>query len=232
MAMQQAATANAQFLSFPSNAAWAPQPVEAGEDALAGIGTVHSLARGAELYSQGDAADSWFQVRSGVIRTCKLLNDGRRQIESFLTAGDFLGFEDMGSHGFAAEAITAVTVVRYSKARVEKLAEENPRFAARLLKITLKRLGEAKIHLTLLGRKNAEEKLASFLLEMMDDLGGGAEIDLPMSRSDIADYLGLTIETVSRTLSAFRQEGLVELPNAHRVIVLDRDTLETLRGDE
>src|SRR5271166_5567217 len=90
------------------------------DDALDAIGTVMSVPRGAELYSEGDAADFWFQVRSGVLRTCKLLSDGRRQIDAFLLPGDFLGFEGLPEYSFAAEAITSATVVRYSQTRVER----------------------------------------------------------------------------------------------------------------
>jgi CRP-like cAMP-binding protein len=223
--------------TYPALAPYGGQPVsvpgnEISEDALDAIGTVMAVARGAELYSEGDAADSWYQVKSGVLRTCKLLPDGRRQIDAFLSPGDFLGFEGLPEHSFGAEAITSATVVRYSRARVERLAAENARLGARLLQVTLRRLSEAHEHLLLLGRKTAEEKIASFILEMLGSASDRDVIELPMSRSDIADYLGLTIETVSRTFSALKQDGVLALPSAHRIVVLDRAALEELNGDE
>ncbi|MDB5397588.1 MAG: fixK [Rhodospirillales bacterium] len=201
-------------------------------DALEAIGTVQSVRAGCGLYAEGDAAGYWYRVTSGVLRTCKLLPDGRRQIDDFLFPGDFFGLEARPDHSFAAEAVTGAAVVRYSRTRLDLLAADDVCVSARLLQLTLKQLGKAHERLLLLGRKTAGEKLASFLLEMLDRSPALDSIDLPMSRTDIADYLGLTIETVSRTFSSLKQNEVVALPNAQRVIILDRDALEELTGDE
>ena len=190
-------------------------------------GTVTSLASGRELFAQGESADYWYKVESGVLRTCRLLPDGRRQIDAFALPGDFVGFEAGRIHTVAAEAVTPATVVRYARSRIEALADADAPFGRRLLSIALKQLGMAQERQLLLGRMTAEERLAAFLLEMSERAGGGDTIDLPMSRSDIGDYLALTIETVSRTLSAFKAQGVVSLPNRQRVVIEDRNSLES-----
>jgi CRP/FNR family nitrogen fixation transcriptional regulator len=198
------------------------------------LGSVVTVRAGAEVYGEGDGATAWYRVQSGVLRTCKLLPDGRRQVEDFLFAGDFFGLETRGVHSFAAEAITTATVVRYSRPRLTATAATDSRLAARLLDVTLHQLGKVHNRLMLLGRKTAEEKLATFLLEMLErspDADADA-IDLTMSRTDIADYLGLTIETVSRTFSMLKHEGAIALPSAQHVVILDRDALEAMSGDE
>lgn len=221
----------AQPAPLRSGADTAPDPGRAGnDDLLNAVGTVISVPQARELYCEGSSADAWFQVRSGALRTCKLLLDGRRQIDAFLLPNDFFGFERLPEHGSSAEAIMPTTVVRYSRARTEKLADEDSRIGRQLLDITLKQLNAAQDRILLLGRKTAEEKLATFLLEMLVRSSGGDAVDLPMSRIDIADYLGLTIETVSRTLSAFRREGIIRLPTPQTVVVPDRFVLERLAG--
>ncbi len=200
-------------------------------DLLEMLGTVVTVRPGAEIYGEGDTATAWYRVQSGVLRTCKLLPDGRRQVEDFLFPGDFFGLETSGEHSFAAEAITAATVVSYSRPRLTAAAVSNSRVAARLLDVTLEQLGKVHGRLLLLGRKTAEEKLATFLLEMLERSPDPDAIDLSMSRTDIADYLGLTIETVSRTFSMMKHEGVIALPSAQHVVVVDRDALEDLTGD-
>lgn len=201
-------------------------------DVLEMLGTVATVRAGAEIYGEGDAATAWYRVQSGVLRTCKLMPDGRRQIEDFLFPGDFFGLETRGEHCFAAEAITSATVVRYSRPRLTAAAASNSRLATRLLDVTLEQLGKVHGRLMLLGRKTAEEKLATFLLEMLDRSPDTDAIDLTMSRTDIADYLGLTIETVSRTFSTMKHDGAIALPSAQHVVILDRDALEEMSGDE
>ena len=202
------------------------------DDGLNTIGTVVSIPQGRELYAEGDPAESWYQVRSGVLRTCKFMLDGRRQIDSFLLPGDFFGFEALSEHRFGAEAITPATVIRYSRSRIEALADGSPGLSRRLREIALKSLSDVQRRLVLLGRKTAEERLTSFILEMLDRSPEHDAVELAMSRNDIADYLGLTIETVSRTFSALKREGILALPNAQRIAVRDRDVLESLSGGE
>lgn len=229
----QAALASATS-SFPffNQAPVPPVMARVGVNPLDTIGSVISVRAGREIYAEGYEATHWYRVTSGVLRTCKLLPDGRRQIDDFLFEGDVFGLEGTNDHCFAAEAVTNASVVSYSRSRFDAIAAGDARVSAGLLQMTLKRLDRAHKRLLLLGRKTAEEKLATFLLEMLDRSDDPDAIALPMSRTDIADYLGLTIETVSRTFSIFKRDGLVALPNAHTVIVRDRDGLEELTGDE
>jgi CRP/FNR family nitrogen fixation transcriptional regulator len=201
-------------------------------DGLETLGTIVSARAGTEIYGEGESATAWYRVQSGVVRTCKLMPDGRRQIEDFLFPGDFFGLETRDEHSFAAEAVTPATVVRYARPRLSAAAANNNRLAARLLDVTLEQLSKVHGRLMLLGRKTAEEKLATFLLEMLARSEDENGIDLTMSRTDIADYLGLTIETVSRTFSTLKHEGVIALPSAQHVVVLDRDLLEEISGDE
>jgi len=194
------------------------------------VGTVISVRAGREVYGEGSQTDAWYQVVSGVVRTSKLMQDGRRQIGQFLLPGDVFGMEPNSSHQFAAEAVTSATVIRHSRTQVQALADENPKIARRLLDALLKDLGQTQERILRLGRKTAEEKMASFILEMLDRLSVDDTLDLPMSRTDIADYLGLTIETVSRTLSLFKRERIIALPTTHRLVVVDRESLEELAG--
>lgn len=227
-----AATNSPDFTPFLVQGASQSIPRNGESDVLEILGTVVTARAGAEIYGEGDSAIAWYRVQSGVLRTCKLLPDGRRQIEDFLFPGDFFGLENRGEHSFAAEAITSATVVRYSRPRLAAAAADNSRLAARLLDVTLEQLGKVHSRLMLLGRKTAEEKLATFLLEMLDRSPDADAIDLTMSRTDIADYLGLTIETVSRTFSTMKHEGVIALPSAQHVVVVDRDALEEMSGDE
>jgi CRP/FNR family nitrogen fixation transcriptional regulator len=202
------------------------------EDDLHTIGTVISLPRGRVLFAEGDRADGLYRVASGVLRTCRFLPDGRRQIDSFAMAGAFIGVEARDTHIMGAEAITDATLVHYSRARIERLAESDSRITRHLLDITTRQLADAHQRLLLLGRKTAEEKLATFLLEMLDCTYCKDAIELPMSRSDVADYLGLAVETVSRTFTAFRHQGILALADVTHVKILRRDALEEMTGED
>ncbi len=204
---------------------------EAEPDLFAPLGTVVTVRQGGALYAEGDSAHHWYRVRSGVLRTCKLMCDGRRQIDNFLFPGDYFGLEIGAEHSFAAEAVSAATVIRYGRSRLDTATLDDPRLGARLFQIMLGQLDRAHERFMLLGRKTAEERVASFLLEMLERSSAAGSIDLPMSRTDIADYLGLTIETVSRTFSALKQHRVIALPSAHRVAILDHAALEDLSGD-
>jgi CRP/FNR family nitrogen fixation transcriptional regulator len=206
-------------------------PQQDATDTLEALGAIQTVSPGVAVFSEGDQAGSWYRLQSGVLRTCKLLSDGRRQIDGFLFAGDFFGLDTGRERDLSAEAVTAANVIRYSRARIESLAGSDPRLANRLLGVALRQLGKGNRRSLLLGRKTAEEKLATFLLEMSERLDGRDAIELVMSRIDIADYLGLTIETVSRTFSMLKQQALIGLPTPHLVVIRDRGALEMLAGD-
>ena len=196
--------------------------------ALERIGSRRSFARDEEIYAEGDPSDGWYKVVSGTVRISKLLADGRRHIAEFCFGGDCFGFENISERVFSAEAVGEVIVMRYPRRATERLIDENPLLARRLCDMTLRDLAHAQIRMLLLGRMTAPERVASFLLEMSERRDTRRVVDLPMSRNDIADYLGLTIETVCRVLSAFKRAGSVAIPNPHRIELRDRGALEAV----
>ena len=189
--------------------------------ATAPAGIQMALRQGEELFGEGDEAEFFYEVVSGAIRSCKLLSDGRRQIDAFHLRGDIFGIEAGPEHRFSAEAIGDVTVIAYRRSRLAALVQDDPAFRDRIMTATLRSLERAYAHMLLLGRKAAPEKMATFLLDMAQRLSKDDEnFELPMTRSDIADHLGLTIETVSRTLTQFVRSGLIRLLPAGRSIGL------------
>src|SRR5689334_5941626 len=185
------------------------------------IGMQMMLAKGEELFAEGDDAECFYQVVTGAIRSYKLLSDGRRQIDAFHLPGDFFGLEAGSEHRFSAEAVGDAQVVAYRRSRLSALIEDDAAFRDRIMAATLRSLQRAQDHMMLLGRKTAQEKLATFLLDMAERISEDEEhFDLPMQRADIADHLGLTIETVSRTLTQFARSGLIRLMPAGRSIGL------------
>jgi CRP/FNR family transcriptional regulator, anaerobic regulatory protein len=197
---------------------------------LPAITSTQRRLAGEVLFTEGDEANSVYEIVSGMLRLVKLLPDGRRQITGFLSAGHLLGLAPEGVHVYTAEAITGVTVCRYGRAAFERLIEEVPGFAKRLFAQTSHELRANQDQMILLGRKTATEKVASFLLMFAGQQSGddAGAIDMPMTRCDIADYLGLTIETVSRTFTKLKQDGLIELPAPSCVKLRDRGRLEEL----
>lgn len=201
---------------------------------LMAVSSSQKKAPGETLFAEGDEADSVYEVVSGMLRLYKLLPDGRRLITGFLSAGHLLGLAPEGICVYTAEAITEVTLCRYKRSAFERLIDEVPGFAKRLLAVTSHELCVAQNQMLLLGRKAATEKVASFLLLMAGQQSGNDAdaVDVPMTRSDIADYLGLTIETVSRTLTKLKQDGLIALPSPTRIEIHDFDRLQELAAGE
>ncbi|HXQ65934.1 MAG TPA: helix-turn-helix domain-containing protein, partial [Alphaproteobacteria bacterium] len=181
---------------------------------------------------EGDLAESVYEIVSGMLKLYKLLPDGRRQVTGFLLRGHLLGLASNERYLYTAEAVTPVTLCRYPKARFERLLDEVPGFARRLLAVTSDELRAAQDQMVLLGRKSAAEKLASFLLMTAEDQDDGEEesdtVNIPMGRSDIADYLGLSTETVSRTLTQLKCRGVIALPTSAHIEIRQRDRLEQL----
>jgi CRP/FNR family nitrogen fixation transcriptional regulator len=189
----------------------------------------HAFDRGEEIFSEGESCNVFYKVVSGTVRTGKLLADGRRQIDAFHFAGDVFGLESGQSHRFAAEAVDKVVVVAYRRSSFGALVQADPDFGEQLMASTLSSLDRAHDHMVLLGRKSAMEKIASFLLEVARRTSSLDRVELSMQRSDIADHLGLTIETVSRTLSQMVRDGLIRLAETGRSIILvDRVALQQL----
>jgi CRP-like cAMP-binding protein len=185
-----------------------------------------SFAKDAEIYGENEPADYIYKVLSGSVRVYKILQDGRRQIEAFYFPGDVFGMELGAHHVSSAEAVspTAIAVVRRSA--LMAAAAKDPDVSNRLWTHTAQELEQARRHAMLLV-KTAQERVASFLIGISNRLAGDA-VELPMSRQDMADYLGLTIETVSRTLTQFQQKSAIELATSRRMIVRNRQALINL----
>jgi CRP/FNR family transcriptional regulator len=185
-----------------------------------------------ELFMEGDAANHVFNVTSGTVRLYKLLADGRRQIVGFLLPGDFLGLSMRRTYAYGAEAVDDATLCRFRTDELRALFSKYPKLERRLLEMTGDELAAAQDQMMLLGRKSPVEKLGSFLLYMSARQGrwgrAANPVRLPMTRGDIADYLGLTIETVSRTFTRLRKEGVIELPEVQTVEIRDEEGLRAL----
>lgn len=202
---------------------------DSGAGAIEMIGTVMSFVRNAEIYGEGEQVEFLYKVISGTVRTYKVLADGRRQIGAFYLAGDLFGLEAGDDHSFSAEAVSDAKVLVIKRSAVLALAARNSDVAKQLWNLTTRELRRMQGHIMLL-IKSAHERVAGFLLEMADRSPASDQFDLPMSRQDIADYLGLTIETVSRTLTSLENGATIALPSARRVVLRDRVALSALSG--
>lgn len=205
-------------------------------DRLSEIATEVAFARNQVVFLERDAGTHLFTVTSGVVRVLKTLPDGRRQITGFLFEGDILGLMLDGGYVYSAETSTVATLCRIPRKKIESLMAEVPRLLARMLALTTHELAAAQEQMLVLGRKSAKERVASFLLSLArrsERRGGpGGRLDMPMTRAEIADYLGLTMETVSRILSEFRRGGVIGLDPPQTVSLLRRDILLKLaQGD-
>ena len=190
------------------------------------IGIVRSYPRKSQIIREDDPADHVYEVVSGTVCACKMLREGRRQIAGFYFAGDIIGLESAKKYSVAVEAITNAKVRIFKKQAVTALASSNLEVADRLLALTARELARKQDHLLLLLSTTAEERIIRFLVEMVqrtsprdDDL-----IDLPMARRDIADYLGLTLETVSRILWDFERRGAIEISGRHSIVLRNQST--------
>ncbi len=201
-------------------------------DLLEQFGFTVSVQREHEIHGQGEQAGSCFRILSGCVRLVKLMEDGRRQVGEFLMAGDLFGFDALDTHDFAAEAVSDVVLRRYPRRMVDALAESNVVLARRLRDLTSVSLRTAHTRLMLLGRKTASERIATFLLEMVERLPQVRDgvLDLPMSRTDMADHLGLTIETVCRILAHLRRDGTIAIERS-RVEIRNNEGLQQMASE-
>ncbi len=186
--------------------------------------------RGAEIFGEAEPAEFVYQVIEGAVRSYKLLSDGRRQINAFHLSGDIFGLENGEAHRFTAEAIVETTVRLTRRASLAHIAETDAMVARDLLNMTASNLQHAENHMLLLGRKTSLERVAAFLLEMDHRLTAAGIMALPMCRRDIADYLGLTLETVSRALSILHDKGILGFlgQTQRQIVLLDRPRLAEL----
>jgi CRP-like cAMP-binding protein len=198
------------------------------QEALRAAAQRMTVARGREIYAEGSPATHFYAVARGAVRICKLMADGRRQITEFAVAGDMFGLDGAAQHLLGAEAITDVTLLRYARRSVEALAERESAVARTMQAVALRQLAAAQMQMVLLGRKTARERVASFLLDFANRTTIARQdfvLDLPMSRYDVADHLGLTVETVSRVLTGMRRNGLIAMEDAQHIRIRDRARL-------
>lgn len=196
-------------------------------DTIEFMGAVMPFARNAEIYGENEPAEYLYKIVSGAVRTYRVLNDGRRQIGAFCLPGDVFGLEVGDHHSFSAEAITDCKVMLIKRSSLVSLATRSPDVGRQLWTMAATELQRAQDH-TMLLIKTAQERVAGFLLEMAQRARCGDAVELPMSRQDIADYLGLTIETVSRSLSQLERTGVIALPGLREVRLNDIAALEDL----
>jgi CRP/FNR family transcriptional regulator len=213
MALSQSA------LRGPSNSRGIAERATPKPEGLVGIGITSQAAPGQTIVLEGDPCSHCFRVLTGAVRLYKATLDGRRQLIDFLVAGDCFGL--LGAHyTYSVEAITHTTLIRTTRASLAAAVRERPALADRLIELAAAELARAHEQMLLLGRKNAQEKVASLLLELARRLGADQTkpaFRLPISRREMADQLGLTIETVSRTLTRLRERGFIALPTPHDV---------------
>jgi CRP/FNR family transcriptional regulator len=200
---------------------------------LRALGTMQRLEPGQPIFHEGDPVRRVFMLANGSLKIYTLLADGRRQITGFMFPGDFLGISIDDEYAFTAEALVRSELWWFTRDTFDQFVEDNPKVERELYRLAAHELAAAQSQMVLLGRKTAAERLASFFLSLLErqELVVGekqAEFDLPMNRLDIADYLGLTKETVSRMLAELRNRKLIRLASQDRVEILDRAGLREM----
>ncbi len=212
------------------------RPTIKGYDEFDQIGTTRNYRQGQLIFAEDDSANDHFKVVQGVVSTFRMLIDGRRQITEFSMAGDYFGLFTGDSYKFSAQALMDATVICYAKQRMDAWLERNPAGAKRLLALVSDKLCATHEHTLILGRMSAREKVAAFLLQMAERTAEPkidrdkhcGQVLLPMTRLDIADYLGLTIETTSRTFHGLKHSRIIALPEPNRVLLLRPDLLQRI----
>ncbi|GEC14123.1 helix-turn-helix domain-containing protein [Nitrobacter winogradskyi] len=194
------------------------------------IATEFSYKKDEEIYGEGEPSEYLYQISRGAVRTYKLLSDGRRQIGAFHLPGDVFGLDPSPEHRLTAEAIVDTTVRLAPRRSIEKAAASNVHVARHLWTMTACDLRHAEDHMLLLGRKTAMERVATFLLEMDRRLAKTGMLALPMCRRDIGDYLGLTLETVSRALSQLNDQGILMFSSARQIALRNRQRLSAMEA--
>ena len=204
-----------------------------GEDdvqALHRFGTKIRVPRGETIFNQGDPAEYAYKVISGAVRLCRHLSDGRRQIAQFLFPGDFFNIVAASENGFTAEAVSDVVLMSFPQRQLQKFREERSSVQERFMTFLSERVLDAQNHLMVLGRQTATERVASFLMLLWERIGDEDDklLDVPMSRLDIADYLGLTIETVCRVLSKMKRMRIIDILDQRQLTLRNIDSLHAL----
>ncbi|MBV1701870.1 MAG: helix-turn-helix domain-containing protein [Hyphomicrobiales bacterium] len=192
------------------------------------FGSVRCFDADQEIFLQGQLADVFFKVLDGTVRGCRYFSDGKRQVDRFYRSGDIFGFEIDGAYPFTAEAVNPCALTVISAREVRQMAAIDQHLAWQLMSNAMTGMRRAVNHATVLSRRNAVQKVAAFLIEWAGDGDGGNSILLPMTHSDVADYLNLTVETISRSIAKLEQEGLIRLQSPKRINIVNFDALEAL----
>lgn len=200
-------------------------------DALQPIGTAARVRRGRQIFAEGEPAAHWYWLASGAVQVCSFAEDGKRHVAELVLPGDLFGLEACARRGATAEAARDAVVVSYPRARAEALVDADPRLARAFREVACGRLHHAQACLLRLGRTSALARVASFLLEMGERCRRAADgaVDVPVTRDDIADYLGLTSETVSRALTELRRRGAIALPARQSIHLADRAAIASAK---
>ena len=203
----------------------ASKPARSTADPLGVDGTPMSYGRNEEIYGESEPAACVYRVLKGVVRTYRILTDGRRQIADFYLPGDVFGLEAGADHRTSAEAVSECEVVAIRRSQLAQRATTDAATGQKLWALTLHHLRRSEEHMLVLGRKSACERVAWFLMDMSGRIPAPDRIDLPVSRQDIADFLGLTIETVSRTMTQLQDEDVIALTSCRQVMMRDKQAL-------
>lgn len=203
------------------------QTLDLVTSAVPGVSVTYS--GGEEIHGEGEPAIYGYRIISGVVRTFRVLPDGRRQVEGFHFSGDIFSMELATTYELSAEAVSDTRILVMKRSLIDTLLQNDPAVARELLMWTYQTLSRAREQMLLLGRKSACEKVASFLLQLEPAATGDAVV-IPMCRSDIADYLGLTVETVSRALAQIERTEAIALPSSRKIVVHSRARLSALAG--
>lgn len=199
----------------------AKMPSNVLDGTLSKLGSVASFDRNTEVFADEEPAEYVYQVISGTVRTCKFLEDGRRQVGAFYYPGDLFGLEPFDAYSVSAETVTPCQIRMVKRAALTAVAAHDAALASALWMIATRELQRVNEHMVLLGRKCAAERLLDFLNNTAIRLNSPELVDIPMSRQDIADHIGLTIETVSRTMTRLQETGAIALDGSRRVHVID-----------
>ena len=201
---------------------------------LSKITTAVELAAGRAVFYEGDENTYLFNVLTGTIRLSKLLPDGRRQVTGFLFPGDCLGLSVADTYAYTAEAVSQASLCRFNRQGLIKMLDQFPKLEHRLLERASSELVEAQTQMVMLGQKTATERISSTFLSLMERIGRGGEsgiiLELPMTREDLADYAGVSVETVSRCITRLREKGVIDTPDVRSVHVRQLEELARLSG--
>ena len=205
-----------------------PHALDLRETGVGAHGLAMRFAQDAQIYGDGDENGSFYKVVAGVVRTCKFRSGGRRQIDAFHLPGEFFGFDSGDRHNLSAEAVCDCAVVSYRWRAFETDGEIDERLAGQFFLHAMQNLRRAQDHALLLGHYSAAQKVAAFLIDLADRASYDQFIDLAMARHDIADYLGLTMETVSRTLSNLERAAVISRPTTRRIRITNEQALRRM----